>query len=63
MTGCVATLADGDWQPEATMKKASRPAIFKWRQAEPERILCAVRRYLRYSFSFRDVEELPASAA
>ena len=40
------------------MKKAIRPAIFKWRQTEPELILCAVRRYLRYSLSFRDVKEL-----
>ena len=40
------------------MKKAIRPAIFKWRQTEPELILCAVRWYLRYSLSFRDVEEL-----
>ena len=40
------------------MKKTIRPAIFKWRQTEPERILCAVRGYLRYSLSFRDVEEL-----
>ena len=39
------------------MKKAIRPAIFKWRQTEPELILCAVRWYLRYSLSFRDVEE------
>ena len=38
--------------------KAIRPAIFKWRQTEPELILCAVRWYLRYSLSFRDVEEL-----
>ena len=37
-----------------------RPAIFKWRQSEPEIILCAVRWYLRYSLSFRDVEELLA---
>jgi len=35
-----------------------RPAIFKWRQSEPEVILCAVRWYLRYSLSLRDVEEL-----
>src|SRR5258705_3049508 len=35
-----------------------RPAIFKWRQSEPEIILCAVRWYLPYSLSFRDVEEL-----
>ena len=40
------------------MKKAIRPAIFKWRHTEPELILCAVRWYLRYSLSFRDVEEL-----
>ena len=40
------------------MKKTIRPAIFKWRQAELELILCAVRWYLRYSLSFRDVEEL-----
>ena len=36
----------------------TRPAIFKWRQTEPQLILCAVRWYLRYSFSLRDVEEL-----
>jgi IS6 family transposase len=36
----------------------TRPAIFKWRQTEPELILCAVRWYLRYSLSLRDVEEL-----
>ncbi len=40
------------------MKKAVRPSIFKWRQTEPQLILCAVRWYLRYSLSFRDVEEL-----
>ena len=38
--------------------KAIRPAIFKWRHTEPELILCTVRWYLRYSLSFRDVEEL-----
>ena len=37
---------------------ATRPAIFKWRQTEPTLILCAVRWYLRYSLSLRDVEEL-----
>ena len=36
----------------------TRPAIFKWRQTEPQLILCAVRWYLRYSLSLRDVEEL-----
>jgi transposase, IS6 family len=38
--------------------KATRPEIFKWRQIKPELILCAVRWYLRYSLSLRDVEEL-----
>ena len=40
------------------MKQPIRPAIFKWRQTPPEVILCAVRWYLRYSLSLRDVEEL-----
>jgi transposase, IS6 family len=38
--------------------KAARPTIFKWRQTAPELILCAVRWYLGYSLSLRDVEEL-----
>ena len=42
------------------MKNASQPAIFKWRQTAPALILCAVRWYLRYSLSLRDVEELLA---
>ena len=42
------------------MKNTSRPAIFKWRQTAPALILCAVRWYLRYSLSLRDVEELLA---
>jgi IS6 family transposase len=37
---------------------ATRPTIFKWRQTEPALILCAVRWYLRYSLSLRDVEEV-----
>jgi transposase-like protein len=40
------------------VKKAMRPTIFKWRQTEPDLILCAGRWYLRYSLSRRDVEEL-----
>jgi IS6 family transposase len=39
---------------------ATRPAIFKWRQTEPVFIFCAIRWYLRYSLSPRDVEELLA---
>src|ERR1700675_4272524 len=37
---------------------ATRPTIFKWRQTDPALILCAMRWYLRYSLSLRDVEEL-----
>jgi transposase-like protein len=40
------------------VKETIRPTIFKWRQTAPELILCAVRWYLRYSLSLRDVEEL-----
>ena len=36
---------------------AERP-IFKWRHFAPEVILCAVRWYLRYSLSYREVQEL-----
>jgi hypothetical protein len=39
------------------MPKA-RPTLFKWRHFEPEIIICAVRWYLRFSLSYRDVEEL-----
>src|SRR5215471_9535594 len=34
--------------------------LFKWRQFEPEMILLAVGWYLRFSLSYRDVEELLA---
>jgi hypothetical protein len=34
--------------------------LFKWRQFEPEVILRAVGWYLRFSLSYRDVEELLA---
>jgi transposase, IS6 family len=40
------------------VEKAARPAIFKGRQTEPVFILCAVRWYLPYSLSLRNVEEL-----
>ena len=36
--------------------------LFKWRQFEPEVILLAVGWYLRFSLSYRDVEELVARA-
>ena len=47
---------NADRRRRMIMKKTIRPAIFKWRQTEPGLILCAVRGYLRYSLSFRDVE-------
>ena len=31
---------------------------FKWRHFQPDIILCAVGWYLRYTLSYRDVEEL-----
>jgi transposase, IS6 family len=34
------------------------PTLFKWRHFEAEIILCAVRWYLRYALSYRDVEEV-----
>ena len=40
------------------MAEPQRPAIFKWRHFVPEIILCAVRWYLGYSLSYRDVQEL-----
>lgn len=36
----------------------SDPFVFKWRHFEAEIILCAVRWYLRYALSYRDVEDL-----
>src|ERR1700687_2860314 len=50
------------WSPEKTVKHATRPAIFKWRQTAPKLIRCSVRWYLRYSLSLRDVVELLARA-
>jgi len=54
---CCNFSGDGGWS-EKIVNNATRPAIFKWRQTKPELILCAVRWYLRYSLSLRDVEEL-----
>src|SRR5271165_5564746 len=39
---------------------SSVSCVFKWRQFEPELILLAVGWYLRFSLSYRDVEELLA---
>src|SRR5438045_9313120 len=40
------------------MGNPQQAAIFKWRHFTPEVILCAVRWYLGYSLSYRDVQEL-----
>ena len=39
---------------------SQRPLVFKWRYFEPQIILCAARWYLRFSLSYRDVQELLA---
>ena len=39
---------------------SKRPVVFKWRHFEPRIILRAVRWYLRFSLSNRDLEELLA---
>ena len=36
----------------------SNPSLFKWRHFQADISLCAVRWYLRYALSYRDVEEL-----
>ena len=36
----------------------SNPFLFKWPHFEADIILCAVRWYLRYALSYRDVEDL-----
>ena len=38
----------------------SHPALFKWKQFQPEIILLNVRWYCRYSLSYRDLEEMMA---
>jgi len=42
------------------LRTPSVSGLFKWRQFEPEVILLAVGWYLRFSLSYRDVEELLA---
>ncbi len=40
------------------MQPHQRPALFKYRHFEPEIILLCLRWYLRYSLSYRDLEEM-----
>jgi len=51
-------LSERVWYAAVYSMIKSRPALFKWRHFEPEIIVCAVRWYLRFSLSYRDVEEL-----
>jgi transposase, IS6 family len=52
------------WSPRGRLAGSSSVcSLFKWRQFEPEVILLAVGWYLRFSLSYRDVEELLAERA
>ncbi len=42
------------------MSVISQPKLFKYRHFEPEIILLCLRCYLRYSLSYRDLEEIMA---
>src|SRR5271165_931395 len=57
--GSVATLQEwSDMLGQCSLRH--RFPVVKWRQFEPEVILLAVGWYLRFSLSYRDVEELLA---
>src|SRR5260370_34725617 len=58
--GSVATLQEWSDNAGPMLLAASVSGLFKWRQFEPEVILLAVGWYLRFSLSYRDVEELLA---
>ena len=59
-TGSVATLQEWSDKLADMVLAPSAAGLFKWRQFEPEMILLAVGWYLRFSLSYRDVEELLA---
>jgi Pyruvate kinase, barrel domain len=58
--GSVATLQEWLDKLADMVLAPSVAGLFKWRQFEPEVILLAVGWYLRFSLSYRDVEELLA---
>jgi hypothetical protein len=58
--GSVATLQEWLDKLDRYGSRASVGGLFNWRQFEPEVILLAVGWYLRFSLSYRDVEELLA---
>ena len=53
-------LAPRDTTGRMLLLASSVRGLFKWRQFEPEVILLAVGWYLRFSLSYREVEELLA---
>ena len=55
---CVATLGGSLPVVWRNGEEGNPTGDFKWRQTAPELIVCAVRWYLRYLLSIRDVEEL-----
>jgi hypothetical protein len=59
-SGSVATLQECSDKLADMVLAFSVAGLFKWRQFEPEVILLAVGWYLRFSLSYRDVEELLA---
>src|SRR5260370_42684653 len=58
--GSVATLQEWSDNAGPMLLASSVSCLFKWRQFEPEVILLAVGWCLRFSLSYRDVEELLA---
>ena len=56
-SGSVATLQKWSDKLADMVLAPSVAGLFKWRQFEPEVILLAVGCYLRFSLSYRDVEE------
>ena len=60
LPGSVATLQELRGRLARCSSWPSVCGLFKWRQFEPEVILLAVGWYLRFSLSYRDVEELLA---
>jgi transposase-like protein len=54
----VETVLGDERAPNTLSRFHSVCGLLKWRQFEPEVILLAVGWYLRFSLSYRDVEEL-----
>src|SRR5262245_27250933 len=52
------TTSSGNVAPAHRRPAMSDSSLFTWRHFQADIILCAVRWYLRYALSYRDVEEL-----